>query len=141
MAARAADTAAEPVRHGADRLVDKLGDNGLLARPTGSRAAPAGDASWGLTPLLDRFGDRPAVVDALRELRVRTPFPAGPQEHLPAVTDATSLPSLGGDINLLPVELHGAFRPATEDALLHGARRLARADDAGPTGTVMTGLP
>ncbi|MEV8514595.1 hypothetical protein [Dactylosporangium sp. NPDC051484] len=55
----------------------------------------------GLVALLDRFGDRLAVVSVLRELRERAPYPKDLAGHLPAVTDEETLPGLSGEIKML----------------------------------------
>jgi hypothetical protein len=54
-----------------------------------------------VTSLLDRCGDRPALVRGLRRLREREPYPRGLERYLLPATDETTLPDLGGEIRIL----------------------------------------
>ncbi|AKH86389.1 hypothetical protein AA958_33835 [Streptomyces sp. CNQ-509] len=45
--------------------------------------------------LLDRYGDAPEVVEALREARIRKPYPEGLRDVLVPQTDSETLPDLG----------------------------------------------
>ena len=56
---------------------------------------------YAVMALLDRFSAEPAVVTALRELRVHTPYPPGLAGHLVPQTTSETLASLAQRIELL----------------------------------------
>ncbi|WP_432824529.1 hypothetical protein [Dactylosporangium sp. CA-092794] len=124
---------ATPIASALRRILEGIGgDEALLAWLDGFPGRPRLVARiLGLVALLDRFGDRWPVVEALRELRERTPYPPGLAGHLPALTDADNLPGLGGEIKMLLGEEEtaaaGRVARAAAGLLCDLAPRVARA--------------
>ncbi len=95
--------APNPIAAELSRIIDRVGGDAALfewlARHPGYPRLVA--RHYGLIGLLDRISDQPAVIDALRELRRRVPYPPGLAGYLVPDTNETTLSSLGETIEAL----------------------------------------
>ncbi|WP_433203023.1 hypothetical protein ACQP00_33395 [Dactylosporangium sp. CS-047395] len=89
-----------PVAAGLQRVMDHVGgDEALLTWLDQFPGRPRlVTRALELVALLDRYGDRRAVVAALNHRRLHVPDPPSLAERLPPVSDEATLPSLGGEI-------------------------------------------
>ncbi len=92
-----------PIAAAMSRIIDHLGDQrALLAWLDRHPGRPRRTARlYVLIGLLDQFSANPAVLTALRELRERTPYPPGLEDHLVPATDEETLASLAFKIEAL----------------------------------------